>query len=315
MTVPARLDLAAQPRLDYVVCASPAGLHRMAYWEWGDPGNDRVLLCVHGLTRTGRDFDYLARRMAAHYRVVCPDIVGRGRSDWLVNPAYYVVPQYVADVLALIARLRPVQLDWVGTSMGGLIGMAMAGGMALACALRPERPGEGLSGDLMLPVGRYVLNDIGPTLDLAGLARIAAYVGQPRVFGSFDEAVDYVRSVSEGFGLHDRAGWEDLTRHVFLPQGGRWVQHYDLRIAEPFALQNPASLEASEVMLWQAYESIQQPVLIMRGEKSDLLTEQTAQEMLRRNPNAQLHTVAGVGHAPTLRDTAQIAPIEAFLLA
>ena len=126
-----------EPRLEYVTCASPAGLHRMAYWEWGDPANDQVLVCVHGLTRTGRDFDALAQRLAGRYRVVCPDVVGRGRSDWLANPAFYTVPQYAADMVTLIARLKPARLAWVGTSMGGLIGMALSGSAAFS---RPRRP-------------------------------------------------------------------------------------------------------------------------------------------------------------------------------
>src|SRR5690606_23554880 len=118
---------AVEPRLNRVSCLSPAGLHRMAYWEWGDPQNDRVLLCVHGLTRTGRDFDALARRLCQEYRVVCPDVVGRGMSDWLSEPAYYIVPQYLADMVTLIARLNPRVLHWFGTSMGGMIGMTLAG--------------------------------------------------------------------------------------------------------------------------------------------------------------------------------------------
>lgn len=305
---------ALQPRLDYVICASPAGTHRMAYWEWGEPDNPRVLLCVHGLTRTGRDFDELARRLAPQYRVVCPDIVGRGMSDWLINPAGYVIPQYVADILTLIARLNPGSLDWVGTSMGGLIGLGLTGALTMSALARPVRTGAGLPGDHAIPLGKLVLNDIGPMLETDGLERIAAYVGQAMHFASFDEAVAYVRSVSTGFGEHDDEGWAALTRHIFVEQGGRWVKHYDLRIAEPFALQNDEALRASEQILWAAYESLSAPVLIVRGENSDLLTVGTAQEMLRRNPQAQLHTVPGVGHAPTLRSNDQIAPVEAFLL-
>ncbi|MFT0548556.1 alpha/beta fold hydrolase [Allopusillimonas ginsengisoli] len=305
---------ATQPRLDYVMCASPAGTHRMAYWEWGDPSNSRVLLCVHGLTRTGRDFDKLAQRLAPHYRVVCPDIVGRGLSDWLINPAGYVVPQYVADMLTLIARLKPATLDWVGTSMGGLIGLGLSGVLAMSALARPVRTGAGLPEASGVPLGKMVLNDIGPMLKADGLERIAAYVGQPMKFDSFDEAVAYVRSVSASFGEHDEEGWQALTRYVFVEQNGQWVKHYDLRIAEPFALQNEAAMEASELMLWRAYESLAAPVLIVRGEHSDLLTEATAQEMLRRNPQARLHIVPGVGHAPTLRSNDQITPVETFLL-
>src|SRR5690606_38021428 len=279
-----------QPRLDYVMCASPAGTHRMAYWEWGDPDNDKVLLCVHGLTRTGRDFDTLAARLSSEYRVVCPDVVGRGKSDWLANSSFYVVPQYAADMLTLIARLNVKQLDWVGTSMGGLIGLALAGTLAMSAALRPARSNPGLPADQTLRLGKMVLNDIGPSLSLSGLQRIAGYVGQPMQFNSFAQAVDYVRSVSMGFGPHDQQGWEALTRHVFCQQGEQWVKHYDLRIAEPFAGQSEQAVKASEALLWGAYESIATPILVVRGELSDLLTAETAQEMLVRNPHASLHS-------------------------
>jgi pimeloyl-ACP methyl ester carboxylesterase len=280
-TPPAASDCVSEPRLDYVMCASPAGTHRMAYWEWGDPDNDDVLLCVHGLTRTGRDFDALARRMADKYRVVCPDIAGRGKSDWLLNAAFYAVPQYVADILTLIARLAPRRLDWVGTSMGGLIGLGLVGALSMSASARPANGAAGLPADETLPLGKFVLNDIGPALDFRGLSRIGSYVGEQMSFDSFSQAVDYVHSVSQGFGQHDRKAWEELTRYVFVERDGRWVKHYDLRI---------------------------------RGELSDLLTAETAAQMLKRNPRASLHTVEGVGHAPTLRSDLEIDPVAAFLL-
>jgi pimeloyl-ACP methyl ester carboxylesterase len=304
----------SKPRLDYVMCASPAGLHRMAYWEWGDPENDRVLLCVHGLTRTGRDFDTLAARLGSTYRVVCPDIVGRGKSDWLVNPASYVVPQYAADILTLIARLRPARMDWLGTSMGGLIGLALIGSEAMSRALRPDRGAFGLPPDLTVSFEKIVLNDIGPTLSLDGLARIGQYVGKPMQFETFAQAVDYVRAVSPGFGPHSQSQWEDLTRHVVNQQGTHWIKHYDLRMAEPFALQTESAVKASEALLWAAYDSIAVPLLVVRGEQSDLLLADTARQMLARNLHARLFEVAGVGHAPTFQSDDQIDPVEQFLL-
>lgn len=303
-----------QPRLAHVTCASPAGVHRMAYWEWGDPDNDRVLLCVHGLTRSGRDFDPLARRLSAHYRVVCPDIVGRGRSDWLVDPAHYRIPQYVADMVTLIARLRPAQLDWIGTSMGGLIAMGLSAALAMSARMRPDRGMHGLPESDVLALGRVVLNDIGPIMQLDALARIAAYVGEARFFDSFDKAVDYIREVSADFGEHDQAGWEALTRNVFTEQDGVWGKHYDLRIAQAMAQESPDTIKASETLLWTGFEALSAPVLIVRGELSDLLSAEVAQTMLQRNPRASLHTVAQTGHAPTLRTDSQIAPIERFLL-
>ena len=304
----------AQPRLNHVMCASPAGMHRMAYWEWGDPQNDKVLLCVHGLTRNGRDFDVLAARLASEYRVVCPDVVGRGRSDWLINPAFYVVPQYVSDMLTLIARLNPRRLDWVGTSMGGLIGMGLAAGLATSAAMRPDRSGFGLEADQTLALGRMVLNDIGPVLNDSGLSRIADYVGRPETFDSFEQAVEYVKSVSQGFGPHDEAGWQALTRYVFNREGPKWVKHYDLRIAHPIAQQDASVLQGAEATLWLGYDSLQEPVLVLRGETSDLLTEQGLQLMLQRKVNARGLTFSGVGHAPSLRADDQVEAVAAFLL-
>lgn len=304
-----------EPRLEYVTCASRSGLHRMAYWEWGDPGNDKVLVCVHGLTRTGRDFDTLAARLSPQYRVVCPDVVGRGRSDWLADPAGYVVPQYVADMVTLIARLGVERVDWLGTSMGGLMGLALAGALAMSAPARAARAEFGLPAARALRIGKMVLNDIGPHLDLGGLSRIGEYVGQPAQYDTFEQAVDYVRSVSEGFGPHNRAQWEELSRHVFNQKQGRWVKHYDLAIAKAFALQSPQALQEAEALLWAAYASLSEPVLIVRGALSDLLPRQTAEQMLARNPRSSMVEVPGVGHAPTFLTQEQIEPVAAFLLA
>ena len=182
----------ANPRLHHVKCLSPAGFHRMAYAEWGAPDNPRVLVCVHGLTRVGRDFDRLARALASRYRVVCPDVVGRGRSEWLRDPNYYVIPQYIADLSALIARLGVEEVDWVGTSMGGLIGIMVAG-------------------QAEAPIRRLVINDVGPRLDAAAIARIGTYLGAPVSFASVDEAIDYVSVVAAPFGVKKREDWRELV--------------------------------------------------------------------------------------------------------
>ena len=303
-----------EPRLNWVMCASASGTHRMAYWEWGDPNNDQVLMCVHGLTRTGRDFDQLAQRLSKRYRVVAPDIVGRGRSDWLIDPAAYAIPQYVADMLVLIARLKPVRLDWVGTSMGGLIALGLQGAQAMSALLRPARPGPGLlSAPLQLPLGRVVLNDVGPALDMTGLQRISQYVGQSVLFDTFEQAVDYVRSVSASFGEHSSDEWTDISRHVFVEHEGKWRRHYDLRLSQAFAQQADVDLEAAQSLLWGAYEGLPDKVLIVRGQESDLLTTDAVQEMLQRNPNSQLVTIPKVGHAPMLRNAEQIDHIDYFL--
>ncbi len=304
-----------EPRLRSVDCASPAGLHRMAYWEWGDPRNDRVLVCVHGLTRTGRDFDTVARQLADHYRVVCPDVVGRGRSDRLRDPAFYTVPQYVADMVTLLARLDAHELAWVGTSMGGLIGIALGGSAALARAdVRPALPGHGALPQSGLRIDRMVINDVGPRLETQALARIGQYVGQPMQFDSFDAAVDYARGVAAGFGPHSDEQWRELATHTYVQDGAQWRKHYDLALAVPFALADPVSAAAGEALLWRCYEALDCPLLLVRGAQSDLLSQATAQEMLSRNDRARLVEVAGVGHAPTFMQPDQLEALRAFLL-
>jgi pimeloyl-ACP methyl ester carboxylesterase len=287
----------------------------MAYWEWGDPDNDRVLLCVHGLTRTGRDFDALAARLSSHYRVICPVVVGRGKSDWLVNPAHYEIAQYAADMLSLIARAKPAQLDWMGTSMGGLIGLGLAGSIAMSAALRTDRGQFGLAPGQTLRLGKFVLNDIGPSLSLDGLARLGDYIGQVVQFDTFAQAVEYVRDVSPGFGPHTQAQWEFLTKYVFNQQGGHWIKHYDLRMAQSFSRQTAETVAAAEAILWASFESIATPILLIRGAESDLFPAAVAQEMLARNSHVQFHELAGVGHAPTFQTGDQIDVVERFLLA
>lgn len=302
------------PRLDYVMCTSAAGAHRMAYWEWGDPHNPKVLLCVHGLSRTGRDFDPVARAFAHEYRVVCPDIVGRGRSDWLLAPTLYAVPQYVADILTLIARLQPKQLDWIGTSMGGLVALGLVGLLELSAAVPVSNP-NGLEASLGLPLGKIVLNDIGPTIEAAGLARIATQVGQAVSFTDFDSAEAYIRQSCAEFGPHADEDWRELTRNVLVRnKQGRWVRHYDMKIAEGFTAQINGALAGAEALLWQSFQAIKSPVLIVRGEQSDLLSRATAERMLQLNDQAQLYEVAGVGHAPTLRDDRQLDVLRNFLM-
>lgn len=284
----------AGPRLRHVKCMSPAGFHRMAYAEWGAPDNPRVVVCVHGLTRVGRDFDRLARALAADFRVVCPDVVGRGRSDWLRDPNCYVVPQYVADMVSLIARLDVEEVDWVGTSMGGLIGIALAG-------------------QAEAPVRRMVINDVGPRLDAAAIARIGTYLGVPVSFASVDEAIDYVSVVAAPFGVKKREDWRELVEPAVRRDGERWVLHYDPRIAVPFRSVTPDSAAAAEASMWALYDRMRCPTLLVRGENSDLLTRDTLAEMKSRGPKPVTAEVAGVGHAPTFMFEHEIALVRGFL--
>lgn len=307
----------SSPRLHAVTCSSSAGLHRMAYYEWGDPDNDEVVLCVHGLTRSGRDFDALAQVLSTRYRVVCPDVVGRGLSDWLVNPVFYAIPQYVSDMVTLVARMQPSRLHWVGTSMGGLIGMVYAGAMAQArlthAALTPSQCHTALP-HTRLRLDSIVFNDVGPHLEPISLERIGQYVGEDVQFSSFDQAVAYVRETCSSFGPHSVEQWTELTRHVYIERDGKWMKHYDLALASPFKQLTPELAEQGERLLWGAFDSICAPIQIIRGEFSDLLSVHTCEKMLDIHPGTRFAQVAGVGHAPTLMSPGQISLIDDFLL-
>ncbi len=285
----------SEPRLDHVQCLGASGLHRMAYWEWGEPANPRVLVCVHGLSRQGRDFDTLARAMSAHYRVVCPDVVGRGASDWLADPAGYQIPAYVADMVTLLARLNARTVHWVGTSMGGLIGLGLAS--------LPQSP-----------IGRLVLNDVGPSIEFDALVRIGTYLGQPLRWGTLEEAADYLRAISASFGPHTREQWLALSRPMLKADGDGFKLHYDPAIAQSFNAVTPQATAAGEALAWAAFDAIRCPTLVLRGADSDLLARATAQAMTQRGPKARLHEFAGIGHAPTLVADEQVAVVREFLL-
>ena len=297
-----------EPRLNYVSCPGPAAQplsgapasgHRMAWWEWnatGNPQHPHVVVCVHGLSRQGRDFDTLARALCHRVRVVCPDVVGRGQSDRLADPMAYQLGQYASDMLALLAHLHqqaPLQtLDWVGTSMGGLIGMAVCG--------QPGLP-------LPVPVRRLVLNDVGPTIEWQALQRIGQYLGQPVRFDSPEQAAEVLWSLSTTFGPHTPEQWMALSRPMLRerPEGG-FTLHFRALTQE--------SAAAGEAALWQLYDQIQARTLLLRGAQSDLLSLQTAQAMGQRGPKARLVEFEGVGHAPTLVAADQVAAVQSFLL-
>jgi pimeloyl-ACP methyl ester carboxylesterase len=272
----------------------------MAYKEWGDPANPKVLVCVHGVTRVGDDFDALARALSDHYRVVCPDVVGRGRSGRLRNPQLYQIPQYVSDMVTLIARVTANSdsgaVDWFGTSMGGLIGMCLA-------SLQDN------------PIGKLVLNDIGPTLDPVALQRIGDYIAQDLRFKSFAEGAAFVREVSATFGAHTDEQWHKLAADV-LREGddGQWVRHYDMGLAEPLRGSTAEKAKADEAALWAAYDAIRCPTLLVRGANSDLLSRETAQQMLARGPKPQLVEIPDTGHAPTFINADQFAIARMFLV-
>ena len=292
------MTTANEPLLRRVQCLGARGLHRMAYWEWPCSGGagDRTLVCAHGISRQGRDFDTLARAMQDRYRVVCPDVVGRGESDRLADPSGYQIPAYVADMVTLLARLDARAVHWLGTSMGGLIGIALS-----------ALPGS--------PIERLVLNDVGPAIDPAGIARIAAYIGLPLTWTSEDDAADYLLTISQGFGPHRRDEWMALTRPMLRRDGDRWRLHCDPAIGTPLKAMTPAAAAAGEAALWAAYDAIRCPTLLLRGADSDVLAPTTAEAMATRGPRARIHSFAGVGHAPTLVAAAQVAVVREFLLA
>lgn len=289
-------------RLGSLRCLGPNGFHRIAYTEWGDAGAKRVVICAPGLTRNGRDFDFLARRLAAHCRVICMDVAGRGASEWLPNRADYGFDLYQSDAAALIARAAAPEVDWVGTSMGGIIGMLLA-----------SRPGS--------PIRRLVLNDIGALIPWSALSRLKGFVRRHEPFADLEAAERHVREVCASFGPLNDAQWRHLAEHsVQRQEDGRYRLAYDPSIEA--SLWNGADLDMPigpglmrGINLWRNWDAIRAPTLILRGADSDVLPRDVALEMQKHGPQADLAEFAGIGHAPALMSEDQIAVVEAFLLA
>ena len=280
----------AGPRERRYLGLSAAGFHDLAYGEWGAADSERVVVCVHGLTRNGRDFDVLAAALAEKgCRVVCPDVVGRGASGRLADPAGYGYPQYLADMNALLARLDVEQVDWVGTSMGGLIGMMLA-----------AQPGA--------PIRRLVINDVGPFIPLAALERIGGYVGRAPVFADLDAAEAYLRDVYATMGALGDLQWRHLTLSSVEAVKGGYRLAYDPAIAEAF------KQVTADIDLWSLWDAITAPTLVLRGANSDLLLAETAAEMAARGPKAKVIEIPGCGHTPSLMDVEQIALVRDWVM-
>ena len=273
---------------------SLTGFHEIAYVDWGPVKAPVPLICVHGLTRQGRDFDYLAADLAsAKRRVICPDLAGRGRSGKLRNPDEYAIPQYCADMNALMAHVGAREVDWLGTSLGGLVGIVLAG-----------MPGN--------PIRRLVVNDAGPYLPWSGLARIGSYISaMPADFRNLNEAEAYFRDVLEPFGDLSNEHWLHITSNsvAWHPARERYVLLCDPQIVRAF--RNPWHYRLD---LWKYWTAIDVPILIVRGEYSDLLPQDLAREMIRRNPRAKVIEIAGCGHAPPLMSPAQIGHVSEFII-
>jgi pimeloyl-ACP methyl ester carboxylesterase len=292
----------AEPTLNYVTCADTHGPRHMAYWEWGAADASHTVVCVHGLSRQGRDFDVLAQALLARcahpLRIVCPDVAGRGKSDWLQNPAAYALPTYAADMGALLTQLKPTTLDWVGTSLGGLIGLVVAAhAQTMGVAVR-----------------KLVLNDVGPVIQWASLQRIGTYLGREERFDHVQQAADALWAISRSFGPHTPAQWLELSRHMVktLPDGTLGL-HYDPAIALAFRAVTEALAAAGQAQLWQWYDGISADTLLLRGADSDVLSADTAQAMTLRGPRARWVEFAGVGHAPTLIAHDQLDTVCSFL--
>jgi pimeloyl-ACP methyl ester carboxylesterase len=279
-------------RDDSFLGLSTGGFHRVAYTEWGDEGDERLAVCVHGLTRNGRDFDELAKALQKKRRVACPDIVGRGRSDWLSDKSQYNFITYCADMTAFLARLRGTSVDWIGTSMGGQIGMILAA--------QPNTP-----------IARLVLNDIGPFVPKEAPRRLLAYAGtQPAPFASLADAERYVREIYAPFGKLSDAQWAHLTLHSLREiDGGRYALAYDPDIVEPLK-----EMQRADFHIWPLWDRIRCPVLVLRGKESDVLLESTVEEMKRRGPRIEVVEIDGVGHAPTLTDAKHVGIVRDWLL-
>ncbi|MBU3632186.1 alpha/beta fold hydrolase [Polynucleobacter sp. AP-Feld-500C-C5] len=277
----------------FVQCSSGDARHRMAYHAWGDPNNSKVLLCVHGLTRRGSDFKTLAQAMCKDYYVVCPDVVGRGDSDRLSNPMLYAIPQYVADITELVKKLGVSQVDWFGTSMGGLIGMVYAA--------MPKSP-----------IQRMLINDVGPKIEPEAIKRLGSYVGQPFAFANRADALTRLNQICASFGVHSPEEWEIYNGPMLIQRDGVWIMHYDPNISVPFAAVNPIMAKAGEMAMWHAFKQIHIPMLIVRGGDSDLLSAATVAEMCKVNPHARSIEIPNVGHAPAFVKPEQIALAKEF---
>jgi pimeloyl-ACP methyl ester carboxylesterase len=277
---------------------------QIAYTEWGRPDNPHIVVCVHGLTRNCRDFDFLAEALEADCRVICVDVVGRGQSDWLVSEAGYDnYLLYLSDAIELLKHIRAlgsadIQLDWVGVSMGGLIGMALA--------TQPVLPLT-----LPVPVRRLVISDIGPLIPVTALARIGQYLGRDPRFNSLEEFEVYLKKISNPFGPLTEPQWHHLAIHSVREfDDGTYGFRYDPRIAESFKRHLTKDID-----LWEQWDKLHIPTLVLRGMESDLLSAKTAMEMKVRGNRTQIIELSGIGHAPMLISEDQIKIVNDFLMA
>lgn len=274
----------------YVLGINPLGFHKIAYTEWNDTANNETILCMHGLTRNGRDFDYLAQSLSSSYRIVCPDLAGRGASDRLNNHHFYNQAQYAADLTTLIARLDVQSLIWIGTSLGGILGMYLAA-------------------QVRTPIKALILNDIGPLISKIGLTRISKYAKQDQTFVNIDDAERFFRNIYNTTEEITNEQWRHLTEcSVTKLDNGQYTLAYDPEVATPLH-----KWWIPDINLWSLWSKIRCPVLVLRGEKSDILLRQTTDQMQNTWPQTTVFEIPGCGHAPMLMTADQIYLIQNWL--
>lgn len=294
-------------KLNSVLCASQEGFHRLAYSEFGQAENDSTVICVHGLTRNRHDFDPLAQFLSDQGRhVFCPDIVGRGDSSHFENPKYYNYQQYIADMTTFIARTAAPKIDWIGTSMGGLIGMALAG--------LPNSP-----------IRSLVLNDIGPQIPVQALWRLGQYVGKHPTFTSLNEAMDHFKTIYANFGNLTEEQWHYITIHSIKEiSPSKYAVKLDPHIkgsktsgqlVKEFFTNPHRALEGIlfDVDLWYLWQKVKCPVLVIHGKNSDMLLSEHVQRMQRTHSQVALLEIENAGHAPILFDCSEHEQIDDWL--
>jgi pimeloyl-ACP methyl ester carboxylesterase len=274
----------------HITSSNPSGKHRIVYQDWGNENNTNVLICVHGLTRNSRDFDYLAQHLSSQYRVIAPDIVGRGQSDWLPDPALYTLEQYIHDMGALMTHLKLKQVGWLGTSLGGLIGMTIA-----------ASPNS--------PIKRLILNDIGPVIKKEAIVYLATSLAETPHFKSLDELQKFLKEAYSAMGHMDKDHWEHMVTYDHrITSEGKITRNFDPKITRWVS-----SMTTTDLAMWDMWEGIHCPILIIHGEESIILTPEICQEMLKRNSHASLVTIPGVGHTPSLMPESQIRIVQEWL--
>lgn len=269
-----------KPRHKVIKCLASSGFHNIHYVEWGPAKSDKTVVCVHGFSRNGRDFDYLAQNLAAKgYRVICPDMPGRNKSDWQPNLADYSVPHHMSEMMVLLARIDEEEVDWIGTSMGGIIGM-------------------GLASFENTPIRNLVINDIGPFIPSPPLSRIKQYLSLLPEFKTFESAKKYLKQLLQPFGISTEQQLDHMADHSFYKnEYGNYVLNYDPKIVDCF--------QEEETDLWYVWETITRPTLVIRGVDSEVLTKDTVEKMLERD-QVDFVQFSGAAHAPALMNQDQI---------